>query len=173
MMVSISVQGDDKAGDEGGLISWCPSAAALTLTFNICLCFEFLRKERGAVLGDDVCFDCVSSQSLTGHKNPVESIHFNVSEEQVVAGSQSGSIRVWDLEAAKSKTLSVVWLRGFLVKASKLSVCVIYLHRCFRSAVDKRFTLTKREGKRANQSIRNMTHKELKYVKINDFAFFY
>uniref|UniRef100_A0A3Q2X792 Katanin p80 WD40 repeat-containing subunit B1 n=1 Tax=Haplochromis burtoni TaxID=8153 RepID=A0A3Q2X792_HAPBU len=39
--------------------------------------------------------------SLTGHKNPVESIHFNVSEEQVVAGSQSGSIRVWDLEAAK------------------------------------------------------------------------
>uniref|UniRef100_I3J5P0 Katanin p80 WD40 repeat-containing subunit B1 n=1 Tax=Oreochromis niloticus TaxID=8128 RepID=I3J5P0_ORENI len=39
--------------------------------------------------------------SLTGHKNPVECIHFNVSEEQVVAGSQSGSIRVWDLEAAK------------------------------------------------------------------------
>uniref|UniRef100_A0A3P9B4T1 Katanin p80 WD40 repeat-containing subunit B1 n=1 Tax=Maylandia zebra TaxID=106582 RepID=A0A3P9B4T1_9CICH len=39
--------------------------------------------------------------SLTGHKNPVESIHFNVSEEQVAAGSQSGSIRVWDLEAAK------------------------------------------------------------------------
>lgn len=97
----------------------------------------------------------------------MESIHFNVSEEQVVAGSQSGSIRVWDLEAAKSKTLC----QSFT--ASKLSVCVIYLHRCFRSAVDKRFTLTKREGKRANQSIRNMTHKELKYVKINDFAFFY
>nr|XP_020458339.1 katanin p80 WD40 repeat-containing subunit B1 [Monopterus albus] len=40
--------------------------------------------------------------SLTGHKNPVESVQFNMSEEQVVAGSQSGSIRVWDLEAAKS-----------------------------------------------------------------------
>uniref|UniRef100_A0A665TTS4 Katanin p80 WD40 repeat-containing subunit B1 n=1 Tax=Echeneis naucrates TaxID=173247 RepID=A0A665TTS4_ECHNA len=39
--------------------------------------------------------------SLTGHKNPVECVQFNVSEEQVVAGSQSGSIRVWDLEAAK------------------------------------------------------------------------
>ncbi|XP_030582361.1 katanin p80 WD40 repeat-containing subunit B1 [Archocentrus centrarchus] len=39
--------------------------------------------------------------SLTGHKNPVECIQFNMSEEQVVAGSQSGSIRVWDLEAAK------------------------------------------------------------------------
>ncbi|KAM4593799.1 katanin p80 WD40 repeat-containing subunit B1 [Odontesthes bonariensis] len=40
--------------------------------------------------------------SLTGHKNPVECLQFNMSEEQVVAGSQSGSIRVWDLEAAKS-----------------------------------------------------------------------
>ncbi|XP_029001074.1 katanin p80 WD40 repeat-containing subunit B1 [Betta splendens] len=39
--------------------------------------------------------------SLTGHKNPVECVQFNMSEEQVVAGSQSGSIRVWDLEAAK------------------------------------------------------------------------
>ncbi|XP_070712664.1 katanin p80 WD40 repeat-containing subunit B1 isoform X1 [Pempheris klunzingeri] len=40
--------------------------------------------------------------SLTGHKNPVECVQFNMSEEQVVAGSQSGLIRVWDLEAAKS-----------------------------------------------------------------------
>ncbi|CAB1448805.1 unnamed protein product [Pleuronectes platessa] len=39
--------------------------------------------------------------SLTGHKSPVECVQFNMSEEQVVAGSQSGSIRVWDLEAAK------------------------------------------------------------------------
>ncbi|KAK2920484.1 katanin p80 WD40 repeat-containing subunit B1 [Channa argus] len=39
--------------------------------------------------------------SLTGHKTPVECVQFNMSEEQVVAGSQSGSIRVWDLEAAK------------------------------------------------------------------------
>uniref|UniRef100_A0A8C2WA92 Katanin p80 WD40 repeat-containing subunit B1 n=1 Tax=Cyclopterus lumpus TaxID=8103 RepID=A0A8C2WA92_CYCLU len=44
---------------------------------------------------------CVSSQSLTGHKSPVECVQFNTSEEQVAAGSQSGSIRVWDLEAAK------------------------------------------------------------------------
>ncbi|XP_038160429.1 katanin p80 WD40 repeat-containing subunit B1 isoform X2 [Cyprinodon tularosa] len=43
--------------------------------------------------------NCV--MSLTGHKNPVECVQFNVSEEQVAAGSQSGSIRVWDLEAAK------------------------------------------------------------------------
>ena len=43
-------------------------------------------------------------QSLTGHSNPVECVQFKGSEEQVVAGSQSGSLRVWDLEAAKSET---------------------------------------------------------------------
>lgn len=45
----------------------------------------------------------VCVQSLTGHKNPVECVQFNVSEDQIVTGSQSGSIRVWDMEAAKSK----------------------------------------------------------------------
>lgn len=38
---------------------------------------------------------------LTGHTNPVECVQFSSSEEQVVAGSQSGSLRLWDLEAAK------------------------------------------------------------------------
>lgn len=80
-----------------------------------------MRKEV-QFLGDDVCFDCVSSQSLTGHKNPVECIHFNVSEEQVVAGSQSGSIRVWDLEAAKSETLFCGY--EALVKASPPLNCL-------------------------------------------------
>lgn len=48
-----------------------------------------------------VCL-CVS-QSLTGHKNPVQCVQFNSAEDQIVAGSQSGSIRVWDMEAAKSE----------------------------------------------------------------------
>ncbi|XP_061030229.1 katanin p80 WD40 repeat-containing subunit B1 isoform X2 [Eubalaena glacialis] len=39
--------------------------------------------------------------SLTGHTSPVESVRLNTPEELIVAGSQSGSIRVWDLEAAK------------------------------------------------------------------------
>lgn len=39
--------------------------------------------------------------SLTGSKSPVQCLQLNTSEEQVVAGSQSGSIRIWDLEAAK------------------------------------------------------------------------
>uniref|UniRef100_A0A803TB31 Katanin p80 WD40 repeat-containing subunit B1 n=1 Tax=Anolis carolinensis TaxID=28377 RepID=A0A803TB31_ANOCA len=44
-----------------------------------------------------VCF----VQSLTGHTTPVESVKINTNEELIVAGSQSGSIRIWDLEAAK------------------------------------------------------------------------
>uniref|UniRef100_A0A8C8GFI8 Katanin p80 WD40 repeat-containing subunit B1 n=1 Tax=Oncorhynchus tshawytscha TaxID=74940 RepID=A0A8C8GFI8_ONCTS len=53
--------------------------------------FFFLFQRR---LTPAVCY-------LTGHNNPVECVKFNNSEEQVVAGSQSGSLRVWDLEAAK------------------------------------------------------------------------
>lgn len=51
--------------------------------------------------------ECIVSyvclQSLTGHKNPVQCVQFNSAEDQIVAGSQSGSIRVWDMEAAKSE----------------------------------------------------------------------
>ncbi|NWW53575.1 KTNB1 protein, partial [Pedionomus torquatus] len=51
-----------------------------------------------------VAVDCdwwFSLQSLTGHTTPIESLQINTNEELIVAGSQSGSIRVWDLEAAK------------------------------------------------------------------------
>uniref|UniRef100_A0A8C2SBK6 Katanin regulatory subunit B1 n=1 Tax=Capra hircus TaxID=9925 RepID=A0A8C2SBK6_CAPHI len=47
--------------------------------------------------------------SLTGHTSPVESVRLNTPEELIVAGSQSGSIRVWDLEAAKMATYAQ-WL---------------------------------------------------------------
>lgn len=52
-----------------------------------------------------------SPQSLTGHTSPVESVRLNTPEELIVAGSQSGSIRVWDLEAAKSRRLHLSSLR--------------------------------------------------------------
>ncbi|KAK7919212.1 hypothetical protein WMY93_010496 [Mugilogobius chulae] len=39
--------------------------------------------------------------SLTGSKSPIECLQLNASEEKVIAGSQSGSIKIWDLEAAK------------------------------------------------------------------------
>lgn len=50
----------------------------------------------------DSCFFHLD-QSLTGHTTPVESVKINTNEELIVAGSQSGSIRIWDLEAAKSR----------------------------------------------------------------------
>ncbi|CAL9702234.1 unnamed protein product [Knipowitschia caucasica] len=44
--------------------------------------------------------------SLTGSKSPVECLQLNTTEEKVVAGSKSGSIKIWDLESAKlSRTL--------------------------------------------------------------------
>ena len=43
-------------------------------------------------------------QSLSGHTTPVECVRFNSHEELVAAGSQSGSLKIWDLEAAKSKS---------------------------------------------------------------------
>uniref|UniRef100_A0A2K5Y8Q8 Katanin p80 WD40 repeat-containing subunit B1 n=1 Tax=Mandrillus leucophaeus TaxID=9568 RepID=A0A2K5Y8Q8_MANLE len=49
--------------------------------------------------------------SLTGHTSPVESVRLNTPEELIVAGSQSGSIRVWDLEAAKGHSQAVRCLR--------------------------------------------------------------
>ena len=44
-------------------------------------------------------------QSLSGHTSPVDSVKFNSSEELVVAGSQSGTMKIYDLEPAKSKLL--------------------------------------------------------------------
>uniref|UniRef100_A0A669QY44 Katanin p80 WD40 repeat-containing subunit B1 n=1 Tax=Phasianus colchicus TaxID=9054 RepID=A0A669QY44_PHACC len=46
-------------------------------------------------------FEWPSFCSLSGHTTPIESLQISAKEELIVAGSQSGSIRVWDLEAAK------------------------------------------------------------------------
>ena len=43
-------------------------------------------------------------QSLSGHTSPVEAVRFGNAEEMVVAGSMSGALKIWDLEAAKSKS---------------------------------------------------------------------
>jgi katanin p80 WD40 repeat-containing subunit B1 len=39
--------------------------------------------------------------SLTGHSSPVESVRFGHTEESVCAGSQAGTLKIWDLEAAR------------------------------------------------------------------------
>ncbi|KAG1688799.1 Katanin p80 WD40 repeat-containing subunit B1 [Nymphon striatum] len=40
-------------------------------------------------------------ESLTGHTSPIESVIFGHSEDVVCAGSMSGALKIWDLEAAK------------------------------------------------------------------------
>ena len=40
-------------------------------------------------------------QSLCGHTTPVECVRFGHTEELVCAGSQSGALKIWDLEAAR------------------------------------------------------------------------
>jgi katanin p80 WD40 repeat-containing subunit B1 len=42
-------------------------------------------------------------QSLSGHTSAVESISFDSTEVFVAAGAASGTIKLWDLEEAKSK----------------------------------------------------------------------
>ncbi len=44
-----------------------------------------------------------SVQSLSGHTSAVESVTFDSAEALVVAGAASGTIKLWDLEEAKSK----------------------------------------------------------------------
>lgn len=48
-------------------------------------------------------------QSLSGHTSAVESVTFDAAEVLVVAGAASGTIKLWDLEEAKSKFLSLDW----------------------------------------------------------------
>jgi len=42
-------------------------------------------------------------QRLSGHSSAVESVTFDSAEALVVAGAASGTIKLWDLEEAKSK----------------------------------------------------------------------
>ena len=39
--------------------------------------------------------------SLSGHSTPIECVQFGHSEELVCAGSASGALKIWDLEAAR------------------------------------------------------------------------
>ena len=40
-------------------------------------------------------------QSLSGHTTPIECVRFGHTEELVCAGSTSGALKIWDLEAAR------------------------------------------------------------------------
>jgi len=44
----------------------------------------------------------VAVQSLSGHTSAVESVGFDSTEVFVAAGAASGTIKLWDLQEAKS-----------------------------------------------------------------------
>ncbi|XP_008308091.1 katanin p80 WD40 repeat-containing subunit B1 [Cynoglossus semilaevis] len=88
-------------------ISWCLQEFEAHSSKVSCLALGKSSSRLLATGGDDCRVNiwtvskanCI--MSLTGPKNPVECVQFNTSEEQVVAGSQSGSVLIWDLQAAK------------------------------------------------------------------------
>lgn len=47
-------------------------------------------------------------QSLSGHSSCIDSVGFDSSEVLVAAGSASGTIKLWDLEEAKSMLIIVL-----------------------------------------------------------------
>ena len=55
----------------------------------------------------EVTSGLVDVKSLSGHSSPVEAVCFGRLEDVVAAGSLSGSLKIWDLEASKSLSLSL------------------------------------------------------------------
>lgn len=49
-------------------------------------------------------------QSLSGHTSAVESVGFDSTEVFVAAGAASGTIKLWDLEEAKSTRIQIFTL---------------------------------------------------------------
>lgn len=47
-------------------------------------------------------------QSLSGHSSGIDSVGFDSSEVLVAAGAASGTIKLWDLEEAKSMLLLAI-----------------------------------------------------------------
>lgn len=49
----------------------------------------------------------IGFQSLSGHTTPIECVRFGQTEDLVCAGSQTGALKIWDLEHAKlARTLT-------------------------------------------------------------------
>lgn len=44
-------------------------------------------------------------QSLSGHTSGIDSVSFDSSEVLVAAGAASGTVKLWDLEEAKSRLM--------------------------------------------------------------------
>lgn len=60
-------------------------------------------------------------QSLSGHSSGIDSVSFDSSEVLVAAGAASGTIKLWDLEEAKSMLLLSIFFNHIDEKRSKTS----------------------------------------------------
>ena len=60
-------------------------------------------------------------QSLSGHTSGIDSVSFDSSEVLVAAGAASGTIKLWDLEEAKS--MPVQLHRLFIIQNMHVVVC--------------------------------------------------
>lgn len=69
------------------------------------LCFFTFRIYR---LICDYCSFCFRVlQSLCGHTTPVESLAFDSMEVLVLGGASSGTVKLWDLQEAKSEFVTL------------------------------------------------------------------
>lgn len=73
----------------------------------------------------------VAVQSLSGHTSAVESVGFDSTEVFVAAGAASGTIKLWDLEEAKSMQIQIFNLLlicgQYKYMYESLSNCMLYL----------------------------------------------
>lgn len=68
-------------------------------------------------------------QSLSGHSSGIDSVSFDSSEVLVAAGAASGTIKLWDLEEAKSMQLLAISFNGFKTPMKRdLSSLTKYIH---------------------------------------------
>ena len=51
-------------------------------------------------------------QSLCGHTSSIEAVTFDSAEVLILSGASSGVIKLWDLEEAKSKLISIFQSHG-------------------------------------------------------------
>lgn len=89
------------------------SVLRLLLLFLACLaalCVGYNLVEWSRRLSLSECFIIsilsivgIYCQSLYGHSSGIDSVTFDASEVLVAAGAASGTIKLWDLEEAKSK----------------------------------------------------------------------
>lgn len=64
--------------------------------------YNYLLRPNSVIFSILIYSMCLRTQSLSGHTSGIDSVSFDSSEVLVAAGAASGTIKLWDLEEAKS-----------------------------------------------------------------------